>query len=82
MDIITSTGSTTAVCFDKRRYDLFQELNDSPTYGISIKRTTACENDDITITDFSKTKKVKVDHIAVQQLNNADQRGTFRQRDL
>ena len=68
INIITSIGSKRTVCFDKRRYDLFQELNDSPTHGISIKRPRRDENDDIIITDFSKTKKVKVDHIAVQQL--------------
>ena len=59
MDIVTLIGLKTAAYFDKRRYDLSQELNDSPTHG---------ENDDIIITDFSKTKTVKVDHIAVQQL--------------
>ena len=68
MDIITLIGSKRAVYFDKRTYDLFQKLNDSPTHGISIKRPRHSENDDIMITDFSKTKKVKVDHIAVQQL--------------
>ena len=62
MDIITSIGSKRAVCIDKRRYDLFQNF-----YGISIKRPRLGENDDIIITDFSKTKKVKIDHIAVQQ---------------
>ena len=68
MDIIASIGSKRAVSFAKKRYDLFQELNDSPTHGISIKRPRHGENDDIIITDFSKTKKVKVDHITVQQL--------------
>ena len=57
MDIITSIGSKRAVCFDKRRYDLFQELNDSSTHGISIKRPRHSKNDDIIITDFSKAKK-------------------------
>ena len=61
MYIITSIGSKRAVCFDKRSYDLFQELNDSPTHGISIERRRQSENDDIIITDFSKTIKVKVD---------------------
>ena len=68
MDIITLIGLKRAVYFDKRRYDLFQELNDSPTHGISIKRPRHSENHDTMITDFSKTKKVKIDHIAVQQL--------------
>ena len=82
-DIITSIGSERAVCFDKRRYDLFQELNDSPTHGISIERPRQSENDDIIITDFSKTIKVKEDQIAVQQLeitpiNEAlSEKGTF-----
>ena len=68
MDIIRTTGLKRAVCFDKRKYDVFQELNDSLTHGISIKRPQHGENNDIIITDFHKTKKVKVDHIAVQQL--------------
>ena len=68
MDVITSIGSKRAVGFNKRRYDLFQEFTDSPTHGISIKRPRHGENDNIIITDFSKTKKMKVDHIAVQQL--------------
>ena len=68
MDIITSIGSKRAACFDKRRFDLFQELNDSPTHGISTKRPRHNENNNIIIKDFSKTKKMKVDHIAVQQL--------------
>ena len=68
MDIIKTIELKRAVYFDKRKYDIFQELNDSLTYGISIKRPRHGENNDIIITDFYKTKKVKVDHIAVQQL--------------
>ena len=68
VDIIKTIELKRAVYFDKRKYDIFQELNDSLTYGISIKRPRHGENNDIIITDFYKTKKVKVDHIAVQQL--------------
>ena len=68
MDIIRTIGLKRVVCFDKRKYDVFQELNDSLTHGISIKRPRHGENNDIIITDFHKTEKVKVDHIAVQQL--------------
>ena len=52
-------------------------------HGISIVRRRQSENDDIIITDFSKTIKVKVDQIAVQQLeitpiNEAlSEKGTF-----
>ena len=67
MDILTFE-SKRAVCFEKRRYDLFQELNDRPTHGISIKRPRHGKNDNIIITDFRKTRKAKVNHIAVQQL--------------
>ena len=77
MDIITFE-SRRAVCFEKRRYDLFQELNDRPTHGISIKRPRYGKNDNIIITDFRKTKKVKVNHIAVQQLEETiSEKGIF-----
>ena len=35
---------------------------------ISIKRPRHGENDNTIITDFNQNKKVKLDHIAVQQL--------------
>ena len=46
MDLMTQTGVKRAVCFDKRRYPLFNELNNNQTHGVLIKRPRLDKNDD------------------------------------
>ena len=67
MDLMTQTGVKRAVCFDERRYPLFNELNNNQTHGVLIKRPLVDKNDDIIITDFSKTTKIEVDHIEIKE---------------
>lgn len=42
-------------------------MNDNPTHR-AHKEPTARENDDIIITDFSKTTKVEVDPVKIKQI--------------
>lgn len=73
MDIITETGGVKQViCFDERRYHLFTELHNSLTHGVHIKRPQHDKNDDLIITDYSKTVKVQVDHTEMKQPEAAD----------
>ena len=38
MDLTTQTGVKRAVCFDERRYPLFNEQNNFQTHAVLIKR--------------------------------------------
>ena len=60
MDLMTQTGIKRVMCFGKRSYPFFKELNNNQTVGVLIKRPRVDNNDDIIITDFSKTTKLVV----------------------
>ena len=64
---MTQTGVNRTVCFGERRYPLFNEMNNDQTHGVLIKRPRVDKNDDIIITDFSKTTKIEVDHIEIKE---------------
>ena len=59
MDIHTNSGLHRAVCFSKDLYPIFDEVNNSTTTGIILKRAKH-SNDDILITDFTQIKKFAV----------------------
>ena len=56
---MNQTGVRRVVCFDKRRYPHFNELNNNQTHDFLIKRPLVDNNDDIIVTDFSGTTKIK-----------------------
>ena len=64
---MNQTGVRRVVCFDKRRYPHFNELNNNQTHDFLIKRPLADNNDDIIVTDFSGTTKIKIDHIEIKE---------------
>ena len=51
-----------------RRYELFKQLNDSPTQEILIKKLRHSENYTTIITYYSKTTKIEVYNIEVKEL--------------
>lgn len=55
------------MCFDERRYPLFNELNNNQTHAVLMKRLWADKNDDIIITDFSKTTEILVNYSDIKQ---------------
>ena len=63
MDLITESGAKRVVCFDKRRYKLFEEVNENAVHGVCIKRPRFDTDTDIVVTDFSKTSKINVQNI-------------------
>lgn len=55
------------MCFDERRYPLFNELNNNQTHAVLMKRLWVDKNDDIIITDFSKTTEILVNYSDIKQ---------------
>ena len=64
---MNQTGVRRVVCFDKRRYQPLNELNNNQTHDFLIKRPLVDNNDDIIVTDFSGTTKIKINHIEIKE---------------
>ena len=58
MDLQTEKGTKRAVCFNKHRYPLFEEVNESASTALVIKKAKL-DNEDILITDYSRIEKLE-----------------------
>ena len=55
------------VSCNKQRHKLFADVDNDITNSILMKRPKLANNDDITIVDYSKITKVKIDNIAIKE---------------
>ena len=69
-------GTKRAVCFQQKRYTLFQSLNDSQTQGVVIKRPRM-QDDNILITDYSQIKKKTLKSPESESLKVTSVEGAF-----
>ena len=65
MGLLTQIGPKHVVYLSKRKYKLSDELNSDEVNGISIKRSWDYVIGDISITNYRKTKPVKIDNITL-----------------